>query len=140
MTAAPIEDAEIDRLVLRGEHDPPLLLGPGIRQGFGEAGDREIRRRCAIGDRCDDARRKEGERSEQADVPFAHGLPFGNPGEGGNAAEPDVVENRSCSPDSGPDLGILAIEAGSASNRRIAALGAFWSWVKSNSNAVRGRF
>ena len=74
------------------EPDAPLLLGPGIRQGFGEAGDREIRRRCAIGDRRDDARRKEGERSEQADVPFAHGLPFGNLGEGGNAAEPDVVD------------------------------------------------
>jgi hypothetical protein len=68
------------------------LLGPGIRQGFGEAGDREIRRRCPIGDRCDDTRRKEGERSKQADVPFAHGLPFGNPGEGGNATEPDVAQ------------------------------------------------
>ena len=51
-----------------------------------------IRRRCAIGDRHDDVGRKESEGSEQADVPFAHGLPFGNPGEGGNAAEPDVVD------------------------------------------------
>ena len=66
------------------------MLGPGIRQGFGETGDREICRRCAIGDRCDDEGRKEGERSEQADVPFAHCLPFGNPGHGGNSAEPDV--------------------------------------------------
>ena len=46
--------------VLQGR---PLLLGPGIRQGFGKAGDGEIRRRRAIDDRCDDARRKEGERS-----------------------------------------------------------------------------
>jgi hypothetical protein len=47
------------------------LVRPRKRQGFGETGDRETCRRRAIGDRCDDARRKEGERSEQADVPFA---------------------------------------------------------------------
>ena len=69
-----------------------LLLGPGIGQGLGEAGDREIRRRGAIDDRRNDAGRQEGEGSEQADVPFALGLTLGNLGEGGNAAEPDVVD------------------------------------------------
>jgi hypothetical protein len=29
--------------------------------------------------------------SEPTDVPFALGLPFDNLGEGGNAAEPDIV-------------------------------------------------
>jgi hypothetical protein len=33
----------------------PLLLGPGIGQGFGEAGDRKIRSRRAIGDCGSDA-------------------------------------------------------------------------------------
>ncbi len=34
----------------------PLLLSPRIREGFGKAGDREMRRRRAAGDRCNDAR------------------------------------------------------------------------------------
>ena len=45
--------------------------------GFkGEASDREVRRRGAIDDRCNDARRKEGKGGEQADVPFALPLPL----------------------------------------------------------------
>jgi hypothetical protein len=39
------------------EPEPPLLLGPGIGQGFGEAGDRQIRRRGAIDDGGNDAGR-----------------------------------------------------------------------------------
>ena len=45
----------------------------------------------AIDDRRNDAGRQEGEGSEQADVPFTLGFTLGNPGEGCNAAEPDVV-------------------------------------------------
>src|ERR1700730_17389817 len=44
---------------------PLLLLDPGIGQGLGEAGDREVRRRGAIDDRRNDARRKEGKGGEQ---------------------------------------------------------------------------
>ena len=53
---------------------------------------------CAtFGGRCkdghnNDAGRQEGEGSEQADVPFTLGFTLGNPGEGCNAAEPDVVD------------------------------------------------
>jgi hypothetical protein len=36
-----------------------------------------------------------------------------------------------------PIFGVLAIEAGSTPNRRIAGLGSLWSGVQSNSNAVR---
>jgi hypothetical protein len=50
---------------------------------FGETGDREVRGRGAIDDRHNDARRQEGKRDEQADVPFALGLTLGNLGEGG---------------------------------------------------------
>jgi hypothetical protein len=35
---------------------------------------------------------REGEGSEQADVAFDPALPLGNLGEGGNAAEPDIVD------------------------------------------------
>jgi hypothetical protein len=45
--------------LLRMEPYLPLLLGPGIRQGFGEPGDRKIRSRGAIG--RDDAGRQKGE-------------------------------------------------------------------------------
>jgi hypothetical protein len=46
-----------------------------------------------------------GER--KATVPFAHGLPFGNPGEGGNSAEPDIVDPSPCLGDGGKQ-GVLA--------------------------------
>jgi hypothetical protein len=67
------------RLGVRGQRaasqsDALLLLDPGIGQGIGEAGDREVRGRGAIDDRRNDAGRQEGERSHQADVPFALGL------------------------------------------------------------------
>jgi hypothetical protein len=74
------------------QSDALLLLDPGIGQHLGKAGDGEIRRCGAIDDRRNDAGRQEGEGSEQADVPFALGLTRGNLGEGGNAAEPDVVD------------------------------------------------
>jgi hypothetical protein len=52
---------------------------------------------------------REGEGSEQADVPFTLGLTPGNPGEGGNAAEPDVVDPSpglgDCGEQSVPALG-----------------------------------
>jgi hypothetical protein len=57
--------------VLQRESDTPLLLDPGIGQGLGESGDGEICRRGATDNRHNDARRQEGEGSEQADVPFA---------------------------------------------------------------------
>jgi hypothetical protein len=41
---------------------------------------------------ADDAGRQEGEGSEQADVPFALGPKLCDLGEGGNAAEPDVID------------------------------------------------
>ena len=72
--------------------NPLLLLGPRIRQGLGEAGDGEIRRCGAIDDRRNDAGRQEGERSQQADVPFPLGLTLGDLGEGANGADPDVVD------------------------------------------------
>ena len=74
------------------QSDALLLLDPGIGQSLGEAADREVRRRGAIDDRRNDAGRQEGEGSEQADVPFTLGFTLGNPGEGCNAAEPDVVD------------------------------------------------
>ena len=74
------------------QSDSLLLLDPGMGQGLGEASDREVRRRGAIDDRRNDARRKEGKGGEQADVPFALPLPLGNLGERANAAEPDVVD------------------------------------------------
>jgi hypothetical protein len=46
-----------------------LLLGPRIRQCPGKAGDRKVRRRGPIDDRRNDARRQEGKRDDQADVP-----------------------------------------------------------------------
>ena len=39
-----------------------------------------------------DARRNKGERSQQADVAFAMGFAIGNLGEGGDTAEPEVVD------------------------------------------------
>jgi hypothetical protein len=66
-------------------------LGLGIGQRLGEAGDREICRRHAVDDRRNDTGPQEGEGSEQTDVLFALGLPFDNLGDGGNAAEPDMV-------------------------------------------------
>src|SRR6202030_3335282 len=76
----------------RSQSDALLLLDPGIGQGLGEAGDREVPRRGAIDDRRNDPGRQEGDGSQQADVPFALGLTLGNLGEGANAAEPDVVD------------------------------------------------
>ena len=78
--------------VLLQEPDALLLLGPRIRQGSGEAGDREVRRRGAINDRRDDAGRHEGEGRQQADMPFALAFSLGDLGEGGNSTEPDVVD------------------------------------------------
>jgi len=72
----------LGRLLLR-ESEALLLLGPRIRERFGEAGDREIRWGAAINDRCDDPGRNEGEGCQQADVPFALGFTLGNLGEGG---------------------------------------------------------
>src|SRR5450759_2620190 len=69
-----------------------LLLRPRIRQRPGEAGDREIRRRAAIDDRRNDARRHEGEGCQQTDVSFALAFTLGNLAEGGNSPEPDVVD------------------------------------------------
>ncbi len=46
------------------QSDAPLLLTPGIGQGLGEAGDREVRRRGSINDRRNDARRQEGKGGE----------------------------------------------------------------------------
>ena len=77
------------------QSDAPLLLTPGIGQGLGEAGDREVRRRGSINDRRNDARRQEGKGGEQADVPFALDLTLSNLGEGSNTAEPDVVDPSS---------------------------------------------
>ncbi len=94
--------------------DPLLLLGPRIGQGLGEAGDREVRRRGAIDDRRNDAGRQEGEGSEQADVPFALGLTLGDLGEGGNAAEPDIVIR--------PIPGALAMAVRRASGSRVSSL------------------
>ena len=59
------------------EIDGLLLLGPRIRQGSGEASDREICRRAAIDDRRDDAGRHECEGCQQADMPFALAFAFG---------------------------------------------------------------
>jgi hypothetical protein len=74
------------------QSDALLLLDSGIGQGLGDADDGEIRGCGAIDDRRNDAGRQEGEGSQHADVPFALGLPFGNPGEGGNSAEPDILD------------------------------------------------
>jgi hypothetical protein len=57
-----------------------------------EAGDGEIRWRGAINDGRDDARRKEGEGRQQANVTFALAFPLGNLGEGGNSTEPNVLD------------------------------------------------
>jgi hypothetical protein len=54
--------------------------------------DRPTQRGGAINDRCDDARRNEGEGCQQADVPFALGFMFGNLVEGGDSTEPDIVD------------------------------------------------
>ena len=51
---------------------------PRIGQRFGEAGDREVRGRCAIDDCGNNAGRQKGEGSELADVPFALGFMFGD--------------------------------------------------------------
>jgi hypothetical protein len=69
----------------------PLLLGPGIRQGFGEAGDCEIAGAVpsAIAAMIRGERKARGASSRMS---FAYCFPFGNPGEGGNAAEPDIVD------------------------------------------------
>src|SRR5713101_3341595 len=73
------------RFILRGRElavkRETLLLGPRTRQRFGEAGDREIRRRGSIDDRRNDTGRNEGERSQQADVPFALSFTPGDLGE-----------------------------------------------------------
>jgi hypothetical protein len=79
-------------------NENPILcscLGPRIRQCPGEASDREVRRCGAIDDRRNDARRQEGKRDEQADVPFSLDLTLGNRGERANAAEPDFVDPSS---------------------------------------------
>jgi hypothetical protein len=74
--------------IASSQSDAPLLLTPGIGQGLGEAGDREVRRRGSINDRRNDARPQEGKGGEQADVPFALDLTLSNLGKGSNAAEP----------------------------------------------------
>jgi hypothetical protein len=51
----------------------------------------EISRRGAIEERRNEARRNEGKRCEQPDVPFPSAFALGNLG---HAAEPDVVEDR----------------------------------------------
>ena len=79
----------MELLSLSLSRDGPLLLGPGIGQGFGKAGDGEIRRRDTVDDRRNDAGRQEGEGSEQADVPFALHLTLGDLGERATAAEPE---------------------------------------------------
>ena len=56
----------------------PLLLGPRMRQRSGEAGDREVRRRGVVDDRCDDAGRHEGEGYQQTNVSFALVFALGN--------------------------------------------------------------
>jgi hypothetical protein len=71
------------------------LLGPRIGQGFGEASDRKIRRRCGIDDCGNDAGRQKGEGSQQADVPFALGFMLGNLSEGGKPAEPNALDPSS---------------------------------------------
>lgn len=48
--------------------DPPLLLGPGVGQSFGETRDREIGRDSAIDDGRYDFGRDEGEWCQQTDV------------------------------------------------------------------------
>ncbi|MGB6176754.1 MAG: hypothetical protein WBF43_10570 [Methylocella sp.] len=53
---------------------------------------KSIDKRGALDDRRDDAEQQEGKGSQQADVPFALGLTFGDLGEGGSAAELDVVD------------------------------------------------
>jgi hypothetical protein len=57
------------------QSDPSLLLAPGIGLGLGEASDREVRR--AVPSTIAAARRKEGKRDEQADVPFSLDLTLG---------------------------------------------------------------
>ena len=74
------------------QREPLLLLAPGIGQGPGEAGDRNVRRRGPLDDRRNDARRQEGKRDEQADVPFSLDLTLGDLGERANAAEPEIVD------------------------------------------------
>ena len=71
---------------------PSLLLGPRIRQCPGKASDREVRRRGPIDDRRNYARRQEGKRSQQADVPFSLDLTLGDLGEGANATKPEIVD------------------------------------------------
>src|SRR5215211_4542898 len=60
------------------QSDPLLLLGPRIRQRFGDGGD--------------DARRNEGEGSQQTNVTFALAFPLGDLGQAGNSAEPNVLD------------------------------------------------
>jgi hypothetical protein len=47
--------ARVRRIVL-DKSNMPLLFSPGIREGFGKACDREVRRRGAFGNGCNDAR------------------------------------------------------------------------------------
>jgi hypothetical protein len=61
--------------------------------GLGEAGDREIRR-AAPSTIAGMIRGHKKVGSKPTDVPFALGLPFDNLGEGGNAAEPDIVTRQ----------------------------------------------
>jgi hypothetical protein len=60
-----------------------------------------IRRRGPIADRRNDARRQEGKRSQQTDVPFSLDLTLGNLGERANAAKPDFVDPSSSFGDCG---------------------------------------
>ena len=89
-----------------------LLLGPRIRQRFSEARDGEIRWRRAINDGRDDARRNEGEGSQQTNVTFGLTFPFGDLGEGGSSAEPNVLDPSSglvdCRKQSITALGLIA--------------------------------
>lgn len=102
------------RVAARGKYDRALLLGLGIGQRLGEAGDREVHRRRAIVDRRNDTGPQEDEGSEQTHVPFALSLPFDNFGEGGNAAEPDIVIR--------PIPGALAMAVRRASGSWVSSL------------------
>jgi hypothetical protein len=72
------------------EPNSRLLLGPKNRQGLGEAGEGEVRRRGATRRLPRRSGLHEGPRGEQADLPFTLSLTLGNLCEGGNTAEPDV--------------------------------------------------
>ena len=87
-----IDAAGIDR---RYDEESPNLRSCSVQEQ-GRALARPVtvrfRRRGAVHDCGNDAGRQEGEGSEQTNVPFALGLALGDLGEGGDTAEPDVVD------------------------------------------------